>query len=78
MLDAGRVEEAEAVYRKDLRLHRDNGWALHGLAQCLERKGSTEEAAEVRQRFDRVWSNATVEIRAACFCARSAREAPSG
>jgi tetratricopeptide (TPR) repeat protein len=32
LLEQGRVEEAAEVYRQDLRLHPDNGWALHGLA----------------------------------------------
>ncbi|MHC4955621.1 MAG: tetratricopeptide repeat protein [Planctomycetota bacterium] len=77
LLDAGLVDEAETVYRKDLRLHRENGWALHGLAQCLERQGHTEEAAAVRRRFERAWSDATVKIRASCYCAKNAREAHS-
>jgi Flp pilus assembly protein TadD len=74
LLDAGEVEEAEAVYRKDLKLHRKNGWALHGLATCLDRKGRTDEAAAVRRRFDEVWVHATVKIKASCFCARGASD----
>ena len=72
LLDAGEVDEAEAVYRKDLELHRENGWALHGLAQCMERKGLAAEAAAVRLRFDDAWADATVRIKSSCFCARGA------
>ena len=72
LLDAGEVDEAEAVYRRDLELHRENGWALHGLAQCMERKGLAGEAAAVRLRFDDAWADATVRIKSSCFCARGA------
>ena len=72
LLDAGEVEEAETVYRKDLELHAENGWALNGLAECLERRGRTGEAADVRLRFDDAWSHATVKTNASCFCRRGA------
>ncbi len=72
LLDAGEVEEAEAVYREDLELHAENGWALNGLAECLERQGRTGEAADVRRRFDDAWSHATVKTNASCYCRRGA------
>ena len=46
LLEQGRIEEAEAVYRSDLGLdgrlsracqHPDNLWSLHGLHECLSR-----------------------------------------
>ena len=36
LLVAGRFEEAEAVFRKDLRWHQNNGWSLFGLMKALE------------------------------------------
>lgn len=72
LLDADQVEEAENVYRKDLELHAENGWALHGLALCLERRGSVDKATAVRRRFAAAWTHATIKIRASCFCARAA------
>ena len=72
LLDAGEVEEAETVYRKDLQLHAENGWALNGLAECLESLGRTDEAADVRLRFEDAWSHATVKTNASCFCRRGA------
>ncbi|TIU17233.1 MAG: tetratricopeptide repeat protein, partial [Mesorhizobium sp.] len=52
LLDQGHAAEAEQVYRDDLGLsatvqrcaqHPDNVWALHGLVECLSRRGETEE-----------------------------------
>jgi hypothetical protein len=49
----GRLDEAEAVYRADLGLdptlaracqHPQNVWSLHGLHECLTRRGETVEA----------------------------------
>ncbi len=68
LLEQGRVEEAEAVYRQDLRVHPDNGWALHGLAECLGLTGRPAEAMEVDKRFRQAWANSDLEIKASCFC----------
>lgn len=35
LLEQGRVEEAEEVFRKDLTIHPNNPWALVGLIKCL-------------------------------------------
>ena len=54
LLEQGQVEEAEAVYRADLGLdatlsracqHPGNVWSLHGLHECLTRRGEATEAA---------------------------------
>ncbi len=68
LLEQGRVEEAEAVYRQDLRLHPENGWSLHGLAECLARSGRPAEATEADKRFRQVWSDSDLEIKASCYC----------
>jgi tetratricopeptide (TPR) repeat protein len=68
LLEQGRVEEATAVYRRDLELHPDNGWALHGLAECLRRSGKKEEAVAVEARFQRAWSAADIAIKGSCYC----------
>lgn len=70
LLDAGRVDEAEQVYREDLAHHPENGCALHGLAECLQRRGATAEAAAVSARFTEAWSHGGVSIAASCFCRR--------
>lgn len=68
LLEQGRVEEATAVYRRDLELHPENGWALHGLAECLRRSGKAEEAVAVAARFQEAWSQADIAIKGSCYC----------
>lgn len=77
LLEQGRVEEAEAVYRADLGLdgtlsracqHPDNVWSLHGLHECLRRLGKNAEADIVRQRLALTKARADVPIRASCYC----------
>lgn len=68
LLAAGRVAEAEAVYRADLAKNRENGWALYGLARCLERRGATAEQREVEKRFAKAWVKADVTLKQTCLC----------
>lgn len=70
LLEAGRVDEAQSVYLADLKRHPENGWALHGLAECQDRAGATAEAAATRKRFAAAWQHATIRIEASCFCRR--------
>ncbi len=81
LLDQGRYDEAEAVYRADLGLdatlsracqHPDNVWSLHGLHECLARRGETVEALHVRLRLDQAVARAEVPVRASCYCRRAA------
>ncbi len=62
LLAARRAAEAERVYRKDLEAYPHNGWSMFGLIQSLEAQGKTGEAAEVRQMFEHVWSQADVKL----------------
>jgi len=77
LLDQGRYEEAEAVYRADLGLddtlsrtcqHPNNVWSLHGLHECLTRRGETVEAAHVKRQLDRAVARADVPVKASCYC----------
>ncbi len=56
-----RFAEAEAVFRADLAKYPENGWSLYGLAQALEARGETTEAATVLARYERAWSTADVD-----------------
>jgi tetratricopeptide (TPR) repeat protein len=58
LLDAGRAEGAERVYRQDLRHYPENGWSLRGLALALERQGHAQSAQAMEQRFVRAWRDA--------------------
>lgn len=68
LLEQGQVGEAEAVYREDLRRHPENGWSLHGLAECLHRTGRDAEAEAVEARFRLAWARADVVLSGSCFC----------
>jgi len=68
LLQSGRAEEAEAVYREDLVRHPHNGWSLLGLHQSLRLQKKTDEAAQAKEAFDTAWANADIELHASCFC----------
>ncbi len=83
LLEQGRVEEAEAVYREDLglggtlsraQIHPDNVWSLRGLNDCLVAKGAGEtlEGRLIRQRLALAEARADRTIGVSCFCARAA------
>lgn len=62
LLEAGRGDEAEKVYRRDLRWNQNNGWSLLGLSQALAMQGKEQEAAAVKQQFDLAWKYADVSL----------------
>jgi len=67
LLQDGRAEEAEKVYRDDLERHPGNGWALHGLAECLRRRGRHEEAAKADEAFRAAWIREDIRLPGSCF-----------
>ena len=86
LLERGRVEEAEAVYRADLGLdntlprpaqHPGNVWALHGFHECLVRLGKTGEAAIIAQQLKFAVALADVPIESSCFCRLETVEGPA-
>lgn len=62
LLESGQYEAAEQAFREDLRRFPDNGWSLHGLERSLQAQQRGEEADEVRQRLERIWSGADVSL----------------
>ncbi|MEQ8767677.1 MAG: tetratricopeptide repeat protein [Planctomycetota bacterium] len=71
LVQAERYEDAIPVYREDLRKNPENGWSLHGLAECLRRTGQIEEATEVEARFQKAWQRADVVLPGSCYCRTS-------
>jgi tetratricopeptide (TPR) repeat protein len=51
----GRTQDAEMVFREDLRINPGNPRSLYGLAQCLSAQGKTAEAAKAREQFRKAW-----------------------
>jgi tetratricopeptide (TPR) repeat protein len=77
LLEQGRVEEAEAVYRADLGLdgtlaracqHPGNVWSLHGYHECLTRLGKHELAGIIGQQLRIAAARADVPVTASCYC----------
>ncbi|KAL5360404.1 hypothetical protein BJX96DRAFT_150292 [Aspergillus floccosus] len=81
LLEQGHVEEAQRVYEEDLGLSKtlprrkarlNNVWGLHGLHECLGRRGEHEKARYIRAQRDIALASADVSITASCFCRLSA------
>jgi len=53
------------VWEEALRRHPENGWALSGLAESLRLQKKDAEAAKVRERRDKAWSQADAGLRPA-------------
>ncbi len=68
LTEQGKYAEAEAVYLANLARYPENGWALHGLAECMEKTERPDEAAAVRKRFEVAFAAADTEIPGSCFC----------
>ena len=62
LLQANRPAEAERVYREDLEIYPDNGWALIGLQQSLEAQGKNLQAREVEQLYAKAWQHADLKL----------------
>jgi len=73
LLAEGRAEEAEAVYRADLRKTSTNGWSLLGLRDALRAQGRDSEATAVDAELSVAWARADVAPVASCFCHPKAR-----
>jgi tetratricopeptide (TPR) repeat protein len=67
LLEAGRAEEAEAVYRADLEEWPKNGWSLFGLSRALLAQQKTDEASWAEEGFTRAWARADVTLSASRF-----------
>ena len=77
LLEQGRLAEAEAVYRADLGYdgklarssqHPDNVWALHGLVECLQRRGEREELPALEAKLAAALAKVDVPITSSCMC----------
>ncbi|QBA63742.1 hypothetical protein [Muriicola soli] len=62
LLEAEEYEEAEKIYREDLKVLRQNGWSLMGLYKSLKGQGKLQEAIQVQEEFNAVWKDADIEI----------------
>jgi tetratricopeptide (TPR) repeat protein len=87
LAEQGHYAEAEEVCRDDLGLsgrvqrcaqHPDNVWALHGLAECLQRRGELKELAGVQRKLASATALADVPIMSSCMCRTTAQIETAG
>jgi len=62
LIEAGKYEEAEIVYRENLAEIPDNGWGLFGLQQALLKQGNEKEAAEIQKKFNGAWQYSDIQL----------------
>ena len=67
LLDAGKFAEAEQVYLSDLKINRENGWALTGLQLCYLKLGKKSDVTSAAKRFGKAWKNADIAITSSRF-----------
>ena len=77
LMEQGQLEEAEKIYRADLGLsddlarihqHPNNVWALHGLHECLFRRGEATECKHLKLQLDRAAARSDVVVGSSCYC----------
>lgn len=62
LLEADQPTRAEAVYRRDLSDHPQNGWALRGLQRSLQAQSNQGAAGEVAEQFEEAWDRSEVSL----------------
>jgi tetratricopeptide (TPR) repeat protein len=62
LMEAKKYNAAETIYKEDLEILRQNGWSLMGLYNCLKAQNKMDEAAKIKQEFDKAWKDADIKI----------------
>lgn len=62
LIDAGKFQEAVYIYEKDLKIYKENGWALKGLLNAYEKLGNRKKSQEIKTRFEKAWQYADINI----------------
>jgi tetratricopeptide (TPR) repeat protein len=62
LFQAGEYEEAELIFKEDLEEFKENGWALFGLWKSLQLQNKTDEAEDIKLRFEKAWSESDIEL----------------
>jgi len=77
LLEQGRIDQAEKVFKADLGYddtlpralqHRNNVWSLHGYHECLVRLDKAEEVRTIEAQLAKAVAKADVPIKSSCFC----------
>ncbi len=62
LLQAGKPQEAERVFRQDLAMHPRNARSLFGLFESLNRQGKKADAEWVKRAFDESWKGSDTTL----------------
>jgi len=62
LIEAGKYEDAEIIFREDLVEFPENGWALFGLIQSLKKQNKNTEVLSVEKRFKEAWQYADIKL----------------
>jgi tetratricopeptide (TPR) repeat protein len=82
LMEQGRYDEAEEIYRDDLGLsdriqrcaqHPNNVWALHGIVECLHQRSEREELPALQTKLAQALTLADVPITSSCMCRTKAK-----
>lgn len=69
LMSQDRFEEAESVYREDLKRNRDNGWALLGLQKSLSAQNkNSDESFVIARKLTTIWESADTIPLSSCYC----------
>jgi len=62
LLQEGEADEAEGVFREDLKRNPSNARSLFGLSESLKAQGKSADAAKVQQQFQQHWNKADTKL----------------
>ncbi len=62
LIKAGRIAEAQEVYKEDLEVFPENGWSLVGLYNSYVNEGDYKEAEGIKERLREVWKWADINL----------------
>jgi tetratricopeptide (TPR) repeat protein len=68
LLLLGHFDEAESVFRENLRRCPHDGWATLGLSKALLGLGKKSEASRFLAEFKKLWKDADTQISTSCMC----------
>jgi tetratricopeptide (TPR) repeat protein len=60
-LDAKQFAAAEKTFNEDLKIWKNNGWALSGLRKALSAQGKNNEATATNKKWEEAWQYADIE-----------------
>lgn len=62
LIEAGKFQDAVQVYEEDLKIYRENGWALRGMMNAFEKLRDKKNYNKTKLRFEQAWKYADIKI----------------